>query len=316
MTAVPALLLLCLLLSTVLPRLLSRAAWTAREPVLALWTWQCLVLAVLLCCSLALLLSLSALWPAARAVLFSGAPPGVEAAYGMAREWAGVGALVLAVGGFRTALALVGEVHMARLQRRRRERELSALAPELPLGLSRSPRERTARERLVVLEDVRPEAWSLPGPSARLVVTTGALRRLNDQELAAVLAHERGHVRARHHWLISCAEALSAAFPGARVFTAFREETGRLVELAADDTASRRHGRLAVALALLELNDGRAVFGGCPAPRGEVPERVDRLLAGEPRLSVGRRMRLTAAALAVPAVPVLLAFAPGLHALL
>jgi Zn-dependent protease with chaperone function len=315
MTAVPALLLLGLLLAVCVPRLLARAAWPGREPVLGLWVWQCLVAAVLLCCGLALLLTLAAAWPAAQALLFSGAPHSVVTAYGTGwtREWAGAGALLLAVGGFRTALALAGEVRAARSQRRRRERELAARAPELPPGLQWDA---DPREQLVVLESGRPEAWSLPGPSARLVVTTGALRRLNDRELAALLAHERGHVRARHHWLLPCAEALATAFPGARLFTAFREETGRLVELAADDAASRRHGRLSVALALLELNDGRAVFGGSPVPCGEVSRRVDRLLAGEPRLPVGRRLRLSAAAAAVPAVPLLLAFAPGLHALL
>lgn len=52
----------------------------------------------------------------------------------------------------------------------------------------------------------------------------------------------------------------------------------RLVELAADDTASRRFGRLTTALALVELNEHRGVFGPCPSPQGQVPARVRRLL--------------------------------------
>jgi len=314
------------LLALLGPRVLTRAAWTDREPVLALCVWQALVVAVLLCCSLALALSVAALWPEAHALLFSGAPRGVAEAYdggSPARRWPAVSALLLALGAVRTALAFSAEVRGQRIRRRRTARELTARAPQLPPGLpTRSVRRgfgprRRRGERLVVLESANAEAWSLPGPAAHLVVTTGALRRLGDRELEAVLAHERGHVRARHHWLLQWAQALAGAFPGARVFTDFRDETGRLVELAADDAASRRHGRLATALALVELNEHRGSFdGGHPRHLSQLPGRVDRLLAGEARLPVGRRLRLTAAAMAVPAVPVLVALAPGLRVLL
>ena len=89
----------------------------------------------------------------------------------------------------------------------------------------------------------------------------------------------------------------------------------RLVELAADDVASRRFGRLTIALALVELNEDRGVFGPCPTPGAQVPERVDRLLTPRHRLTATRRLRLTAAAALVPVVPVLVAFVPGLRAL-
>ncbi|MFJ6215996.1 M56 family metallopeptidase [Streptomyces sp. NPDC092296] len=316
MTALLGLLLLCVLLSTVMPRLLARAGWPEREPVLALGVWQCLVASVLLCCTLGLALAASAALPSVRDLLFAMAPGPVVAAYGFpgSERWGALLALLLAYGGLHTAVALAREVRVARAARSRRQAELALLAPELPPAAGVS--EPSRRERLVVLENLRPEAWSLPGPSARLVVTTGALRRLSDRELAAVLDHERGHVRARHHWLLQGAQALAAGFPGVAVFGAFRDQVGRLVELAADDVASRRHGRLATALALVELNSSRGVFGGCPAQLAEVPRRVDRLLAGEPRLSVGHRVRLTAAALTALTVPVLLTLAPGLHALL
>ncbi|MCD0483810.1 M56 family metallopeptidase [Streptacidiphilus sp. ASG 303] len=316
MTALLGLMLLCLLLSTAMPRLLVRATWPEREPVLALGVWQCLVVSVLLCCGLGLVLAASAAVPAVREALFRSAPRQVVDAYGFADAglWGAAAALLLAYGGLHTAVALAREVRAARAARSLRQAELARLAPDLPPGAGAGGD--GARERLVVLESLQPEAWSLPGPAARLVVTTGALRRLSDRELAAVLDHERGHVRARHHWLLQCGEALAAGFPGVAVFAAFRDEVGRLVELAADDAASRRHGRLATALALVELNSGRGVFGTCPAQRAEVPRRVDRLLAGEPRLPVRHRVRLTAAGLTALAVPLLLALAPGLHALL
>ncbi|MDH6120339.1 Zn-dependent protease with chaperone function [Kitasatospora sp. GAS204A] len=319
MTALLGLLLLGALLATAGPLLLTRAGWVEREPVLALLVWQCLVIAVLLCCLLSLLLALSASLSGVRALLFTGAPHGVEAAYGLAgaEGWGRLCAALLALGGLRTALSLTREIRAARALRDHRHAELADRAPELPAGVGHSP---ARRERLVVLENIRPEAWSLPGPQSRLVVTTGALSRLTDRELAAVLSHERGHVRARHHWLAQCAQALAAGFPGVGVFSAFRDQVGELVELAADDRAARRHGRLITAHAMVELNAGRGVFGNCPgegAPGqlAQAPRRVDRLLIGAPRLPVVSRLRLTALAVAAPVAVLLLAVLPGLTAL-
>jgi Zn-dependent protease with chaperone function len=319
MTALLGLLLLGLLFATAGPLLLARARWVEREPVLALLVWQCLVVAVLLCCGLSLLLSLAAALGAVRELLFRGAPDGVEAAYGLAGQegWGRLCAALLALGGLRTALSLAREIRAARAQRGRRHRELADRAPELPAGVGHQP---ARRERLVVLESVRPEAWSLPGPQSRLVVTTAALSRLTDNELAALLSHERGHVRHRHHWLAQGAEALAAGFPGVGVFTAFRDQVGELVELAADDRAARRHGRMTTAHAMAEINADRGVFGGCagdaaPAGLAQSPRRVDRLLAGEPRLPVRARLGLTLLALAAPGTVLLLALAPGLTAL-
>ncbi|PYC85811.1 hypothetical protein C7C46_06015 [Streptomyces tateyamensis] len=319
MTALFGLLLLGLLFATTGPLLLARARWVEREPVLALLVWQCLVVAVLLCCLLSLLLALSAALPAVRELLFRAAPGGVEAAYGLAGQegWGRLGAALLALGGLRTALSLAREIRAARAQRGRRHRELADRAPELPAGVGHQP---ARRERLVVLESVRPEAWSLPGSQSKLVVTTGALSRLTDNELAALLSHERGHVRHRHHWLAQGAQALAAGFPGVGVFSAFRDQVGELVELAADDRAARRHGRMTTAHAMVEINAGRGVFEGCTgdaAPTGlaQAPRRVDRLLAGEPRLPKRTRLGLTLLALAAPAAVLLLALAPGLGAL-
>ncbi len=167
----------------------------------------------------------------------------------------------------------------------------------------------------MVLEGERPDAWWLPGAPPQLVVTTGALRRLKGRQLDAVLAHEQGHARARHDWLLHCSAALADGFPQVPVFAAFRDEMHRLVELAADDTASRRFGRLTTALALVELNEDRGVFGPCPSADAHVPQRVHRLLTPPDRLPAAARLRLTAAASLVPVIPVLVAFVPGLRAL-
>jgi Zn-dependent protease with chaperone function len=295
------------------PRLLGRGSWPEREPVLALWVWQCVVAAVLLCCVLAMALCGAAAWQEVHGQVFAPAPGEVVRAYAVhpdGRRWAAVVAVALACGGLWTAVMFGREVRAARAKRRRRRAGLLSRVPRLP------GEEPHAGDRLVVLEDERPDAWLLPGPGSRLVITTAALRRLRGRQLDAVLAHEEGHARARHHWLLYCAGALASGFPGVPVFAAFRRQVHRLVELAADDVASRRFGRLTTALALVGLNEDRGVFGEASAAhRAEVPQRVSRLLRPTGRLSVARRLRLTAAAAALPAIPVLVTFAPGLTAL-
>ncbi|MEV5321002.1 M56 family metallopeptidase [Streptomyces sp. NPDC052687] len=305
-----ALLLLGALTAVAAPRLLARADWPDREPVVALWVWQCVVAAVLLCCALSMVLSAAAAWQAVRGQVFAPAPRAVVEAYalGAAGPWAATTAVALALGGVWSAAMLVREVVRARARRRRRRAELSLRAPLLP-------GEQFDRGRLVVLEGERPDAWWLPGTAPRLVVTTAALRRLKGRQLDAVLAHEQGHARARHDWLLHCSAALAGGFPQVPVFAAFRDEMHRLVELAADDMASRRFGRLTTALALVELNEDRGVFALAPAGHADVPRRVHRLLTPPDRLTAARRLRLTAAAALVPVVPVLVAFVPGLRAL-
>jgi hypothetical protein len=62
MTVPLVLLVLGALTAATAPRLLSRADWPEREPVLALWVWQCVIAAVLLCCVSAMALLASAAW--------------------------------------------------------------------------------------------------------------------------------------------------------------------------------------------------------------------------------------------------------------
>jgi Peptidase family M48 len=307
MTVLFVLLALAAVGASAAPRLLARVAWQDREPVLALWVWQCAVAAVLLACVLATALSAAAAWDPVRGGLFAYAPGGVEEAYGLDGHgpWAAAFAVLLALGGAWTAVTLTRVVRDAHAQRRRRRAEVLERAPRLPGEAD--------GDVLVVLESPRPDAWWLPGPRPRLVVTTAALRRLTGRLLDAVLAHERGHARARHHWLAYCASALAEGFPRVPVFAAFRDQVHRLVELAADDSASRRYGRLTTALALVELNADRGVFAS--GSGAQVPGRVDRLLSPTPRLTPTRRLTLTLLSTLLPAAPLLITFAPGLHAL-
>ncbi|MGW6458853.1 M56 family metallopeptidase [Streptomyces sp. NPDC055078] len=292
------------------PRLLARADWSEREPIVALWVWQCVVAAVLLSFALSMTFSAAAAWQLVRGQVFAPAPAGVMEAYalGANEPWPALLAVVLACGGLWSLAMLTREIRISRTQRRKRRAELRVRSPLMP-------GESADGERLVVLEGERPDAWWLPGAAPQLVITTAALKRLKGRQLDAVLAHEQGHARARHDWLLHSSSALANGFPQIPVFAAFRDEMHRLVELAADDVASKRFGRLTIALALIELNEDRGVFGPCAAPDTQLPQRVDRLLSATPRLTPSRRLRLTAAAALVPVVPLLVAFVPALRAL-
>ncbi|MFE7112273.1 M56 family metallopeptidase [Streptomyces sp. NPDC057575] len=305
-----ALLLLGALAAVLTPRLMARARWPEREPVVALWVWQCVVAGVLLSFALSMTFSAAAAWQAVRGHVFAPAPHAVVEAYALGGHgrWSAAMAVLLALGGLWSAVMLTREVHRAQVRRRQRRAELLVRAPLMP-------GEKPGSGRLVVLEGERPDAWWLPGSAPQLVITTTALRRLKGRQLDAVLAHEQGHANARHDWLLHCSGALATGFPQVPVFAAFRDEMHRLVELAADDVASKRFGRLTIALALVELNEDRGVFGPCPAPDAQLPLRVNRLLTPADRLTAGRRLRLTAAAALVPVVPLLVAFIPGLSAL-
>ncbi|GAA3496372.1 M56 family metallopeptidase [Streptomyces albogriseolus] len=308
----------CLLLLSVVavtaavpvPRALTRTKWPEREPVVALWVWQCLVATVLLCCLTALALGAAAVFGTVRAQLFAPAPPAVTAAYDLshASPWTTVLTVLLACGAAWTTAVLGRELVEARRRRARARAHLRDRAPDLPAGLPEG------RGPLLVLEEEYPDAWWMPGSPPQLIVTTGALQRLTDHQLDAVLTHERGHARARHDWLLHLSAALAAGFPRVPLFAHFCEQTHRLVELSADDTASRRCGHLTTALALIELNQHRGVLS-CSSSHRLLGERVDRLLEPPPRLGRRHRALTTAAASLVPLVPLLITFAPGLTAL-
>jgi hypothetical protein len=308
----------CLLLLSVLalvsavpaPRALTRAAWPEREPVIALWVWQCLVATVLLCCLTALTLGAAAVFSTVRDHVFAPAPPAVTAAYDLstAPRWATALTLLLACGAAWTTAMLARELVEVHRHRGQTRAHLRERAPDLPIGLP------AARGPMLVLEDEYPDAWWMPGHPPQLVVTTGALHRLTDHQLDAVLTHERGHARAHHDWLLYLSTALATGFPRVPLFAHFCDQTHRLVELAADDTASRRCGHLTTALALIELNQHRGVLS-CASSRRLLGERVDRLLEPPPRLLRRHRALTTTVAALVPLLPLLITFAPGLKAL-
>jgi hypothetical protein len=134
----------------------------------------------------------------------------------------------------------------------------------------------------------------------RLVVSTGALTQLDDEELAAGLDHERGHIARRHRYVLVAAElcrAVGRLVPGSAVAV---EQLAFHLERDADRWALRhQHDCLALASAICKA----ATTRGSSSPSfvtlggGGTAERLDQLTgAVKP---VAGRTRAAATALAV-----------------
>lgn len=113
----------------------------------------------------------------------------------------------------------------------------------------------------MVLDHERAASYCLPGRPGRIVVTTKAIRLLTGDQLGAVLAHERAHLRGHHHLVLTFSSALRRAMPGMRLIVYTDREVRALVELIADDAAARDHGSRAVAGALAVIGAGHVPGG-------------------------------------------------------
>ncbi|MER7750548.1 M56 family metallopeptidase [Kitasatospora sp. NPDC097643] len=141
---------------------------------------------------------------------------------------------------------------------------------------------------LAVLPDRNPYAYALPGSPGRVVVSTGMLAGLAEDEREALLAHERAHLLHRHHryllttQLAACVNPFLRPLQEAVAFSAERwadEESAQAV-------GDRRITARAVARAALVSHaapaPGFAAFAApAPAP-GPVPRRVAALLGPVP----------------------------------
>ena len=227
-----ALAVLAALLAWPVPALLARARWPRRDPLVALVCWQAIGLAGGLSIIGALLVHGLAPWghslPEAAWSVVSGQP--AEAPV-RGDSWVG---LTLA-GVLATELVgvlLLSWVRTARTRRRHRELlELVVQPAELPMTLPATPPD--AR----LLEHPAPVAFCIPGARPLLVLSSGMVAELDDGQLAAVVAHERAHLREHHHLYLLPFVAWEAALPvlpaAARAHVAVRT----LVEMRADDVA-------------------------------------------------------------------------------
>ncbi len=165
-----------------------------------------------------------------------------------------------------------------------------------------------------VLEHDAPVAYCVPGlQGARVVVSAAAKRLLAEDELAAVLAHERAHLRARHDLVLEAFTVLHQAFPRLVSSGAALQEVRFLVEVLADRVALRRVGARPLARALVALADAPAPAAALAAAGTGLVDRLA-LLRDERRHPVLAGTAL-AAAVAVLVLPTAFVAVPWLTSL-
>ncbi|NHC46677.1 M56 family metallopeptidase [Motilibacter aurantiacus] len=220
--------LLALVLAGPVPAVLARARWTWQVPRAALVLWQALAVA-------AFLAALGAGTWATTELLLN--PHGLPAAVA-------VGVVTGLLGGRLAAAGLSVAVRTRR--RRQRHRDLVDL---LQCGSVTS-----GGSAVRVVEGQACYAYCLPGREAAVVLSEATLASLSPVELAAVVAHERAHLRARHDLLVEFFTALHQAFPRLVRSGAALQTVRLLVEMLADDAARRKAGERPLANALLALS--------------------------------------------------------------
>ncbi|WP_448004405.1 M56 family metallopeptidase [Agromyces bauzanensis] len=270
---------LALALAWPVPVLLSRAAWPARAPAVALALWQAIALAgglSMIGCLLAFGSAPAGSLPAAAEqlapVLLEGPiPPAYGALEIAALALAGAVALLLMLNLAFTAVR-------AERERRRQHQLVDVLSDPMP----GDPRTR-------VLAHPVPLAYCVPGIRTTTVLTDGLIEVLDRDELDAVIAHERTHLDQLHHLVRLAFRAWHSAIPWFPIANRAERSVVTLTEMLADDGARRLVGTVALRGALERVgNAGEsgpfpdAAPGASPdaamlAARLERLEHLDRL---------------------------------------
>ena len=305
------------------PVVLARADWPRRMPGAALVLWQAIALAGGLSMIGSLLVfglmpfgdDLPRAAGSFAAHLLGGTLPPDANFFEM---FALAGAVLL---GVHLLLNLVRTSWRAERQRRHHAALLQLLSDPLP-----------ERPGTRVIDHAAPVAYCLPGvPHAVTVLSAGLLDLLSEDELAAVVAHERAHVTQHHHVLLVAFSAWRSALPWFPIATRAHDAVGLLIELLADDYARRsvseRHLSRAVArVALAARTDdgglpgadltGRSVVTLPPATAssGEWADaRVSRLTDAAAPSAPALRFSVLTGSLALVVVPTLMLLGPALH---
>lgn len=303
MTASLTLVAFAILAATLGPRQLTRSTWPNRSPLLGILLWQALTVSVLAA------MVLAGLALAVPEIPFTTDIAGLIAACATAlrAQYSTPGGAAISAAGAvltLTVLSRVGYCTAVGLLRASRARRRQAQA--LSVAASRH-----VHSEALVVDHASAAAYCLPGRQQQVVLTTGALAALDAEQVAAVLSHERAHLRGRHHLVLAMAAALHKAFPRVAIFLLAHQEQVRLVEMLADDAATREHERLTVATALVRLAEASAPAAALGAGGSTAIARVRRLVAPAQPLGAARTGAALAATLALILVPLALLAAPG-----
>lgn len=219
---------LSIALADPIPRWLSSARWTWRDPVGGLILWQSIGLAAgLSLCGCFLVLGLADLAPSL--------PEGVVAFWRDVFEGAplrrvGVAAaaclIIAAALALRLYWTLMRSVRRVIAVRRTQRDALDVLATPWPNDSG-----------VLMLDHPSAVAYCLPGSRSRLVISSGAAESLTSEEIEAVLTHERAHLSRRHDLVVLPFVAWGAALPFSVGVRRAQASVALLVEMMADDAA-------------------------------------------------------------------------------
>lgn len=297
--------IVALLLSGPVPAMLARASWPMRAPRAAVVLWQSIALAAVL--------SAFSAGIAIASRLFVPGPDGRPTAtitseidvlgWPLWTAYVVVLAITVLIGA-RLAIAVL-QVAIATRRRRAHHRMVVDL-----VGKSHHARD------LRILDVKQPLAYCLPGVRGRVVVSEGALNTLSDSEVAAILTHERAHLRARHDLVLEMFTAVHAAFPRFVRSASALDAVRLLIELLADDAAVRAAGPTPLARALVACASGLTPSGALAAGGPTTVLRVRRLCGRPNSLALAATAYLAAAAvLVVPTVALAVPWLTELHRL-
>jgi hypothetical protein len=292
--------------------MLASARWPRRSPAAAIVLWQSLGLGWGLAAVGALVgfgavggsfgVAFGAVAGATQALRDADLRMGAPTVLAIGRlAFLGAGALLLALLCW-VLVAAAARVFLARHRHRTLLRLLAHGDPKVPGAL--------------VVDHPAAAAYCLPGLRSQIVISAGTIDLLGEAELAAVLAHERAHLRARHDLVLLPFSALRRAFPRSAIARRAQHSVALLIEMLADDRVLRHRPARELAMALLRVGASgldtapSGALAGAPETDGEMTARVSRLLTPVPRLPRPALALVAVAAAAIVAVPATLLLLP------
>ncbi len=167
---------------------------------------------------------------------------------------------------------------------------------------------RTQDTGVSVVDHPTPVAYCVPGIRPRIVISAGTLALLDDREVSAVVAHERGHASERHGLVMMPMVGIRSVFGFIPYATLAPAAVASLLEMAADDFSTRRHDRESLVSALVSMATAGTTPSCTFAANGDgVAGRVERLVNVRPSRPIA--LAVSAACLSVVAVPLVVLLA-------
>ena len=137
-------------------------------------------------------------------------------------------------------------------------------------------------DQVIVVGDAAAGAIAVPGRPERILIAGSLLEAISESERRIVLAHERAHLRHRHHWHRVAVEVAAAANP---LLAPLRRAIAHATERWADESAARIADRPAVARTVARvalLRRGSSLLAGAQFADGGAAGRVAALLVATP----------------------------------